>query len=302
MITEFKRIGIVTRPQTPRIEVSLHELIDFLLAEKIDVFIDRESVEGGVVHPDDLPRCRLTDKDNIGRECGLVIVLGGDGTFLSAARKVAPYRIPLVGVNQGHLGFLTQVPREEMLKEIAGILTGKHQAEERILLETDLIRNGTHVKNSLALNDVVISRGGAGQMIEFETFINQEFVYTQRSDGLIVSPPAGATASARAAGGPILQASLRAFTLVPICPQSMTNRPIAVPDTCEIDILITKAGDARAHFDGQSYIDIQSGDMLRIRRYRHSLRILHPGTYRYYKTLRQKLHWGEQLVPISQHD
>ena len=99
MITEFKRIGIVTRPQTPRIEVSLHKLIDFLLAEKIDVFIDRESVEGGVVHPDDLPRCRLTDKDNIGRECGLVIVLGGDGTFLSAARKVAPYRIPLVGIN-----------------------------------------------------------------------------------------------------------------------------------------------------------------------------------------------------------
>ena len=279
MITEFKRIGIVTRPQTPRIEISLHELIDFLLAEKIDVFIDRESVEGGVVHPDDLPRCRLTDKDNIGRECGLVIVLGGDGTFLSAARKVAPYRIPLVGVNQGHLGFLTQVPREEMLKEIAGILTGKHQAEERILLETDLIRNGTHVKNSLALNDVVISRGGAGQMIEFETFINKEFVYTQRSDGLIVSTPTGSTAYALAAGG-----------------------PIAVPDTCEIDILITKAGDARAHFDGQSYIDIQSGDMLRIRRYRHSLRILHPGTYRYYKTLRQKLHWGEQLVPISQHD
>ena len=136
-------------------------------------------------------------------------------------------------------------------------------------------------------------------MIEFEVFINREFVYTQRSDGLIVSTPTGSTAYALAAGGPILQASLRAFTLVPICPQSMTNRPIAVADTCEINILITKAGDARVHFDGQSYTDIQSGDLLRIRRYCHSLRILHPTNYQYYKTLRQKLHWGEQLVPIS---
>ena len=228
-------------------------------------------------------------------------MLGGDGTFLSAARKVAPFRIPLIGVNQGHLGFLTQVPRENMVAEIAGMLTGKHHAEERILLETDLIRGAGSVKKSLALNDVVISRGGAGQMIEFETFINQEFVYTQRSDGLIVSTPTGSTAYALAAGGPILQASLRAFTLVPICPQSMTNRPIAVADTCEIDILITKAGDARAHFDGQSYIDIQSGDILRIRRYRHNLRVLHPVDYSYYTTLRQKLHWGEQLVPIAQH-
>ncbi|ASP16915.1 NAD(+)/NADH kinase [Neisseria sp. 23W00296] len=302
MITEFKRIGIVTRPQTPQIEECLHDLLGFLLAEKIEVFVDCESVEGGVVRPEDLAQCRITDKDNIGRECSLIIVLGGDGTFLSAARKAAPFRIPLIGVNQGHLGFLTQVPREEMLQQIGGMLTGKHLPEERILLETDLIREGECVQQSLALNDVVISRGGAGQMIEFETFINREFVYTQRSDGLIVSTPTGSTAYALAAGGPILQASLRAFTLVPICPQSMTNRPIAVSDTCEIDILITKAGDARAHFDGQSYTDIQSGDILRIRRYRHSLRVLHPVGYSYYKTLRQKLHWGEQLVPISQHD
>ena len=302
MITEFSRIGIVTRPQTPQIADSLHELLGFLLAEQLDVFIDRESADEGIVREDDLARCRITDKDNIGRECSLVIVLGGDGTFLSAARKAAPFRIPLIGVNQGHLGFLTQVPGENMVKEIAAMLTGKYRHEERILLEADLIRNGGCVGSSLALNDVVISRGGAGQMIEFETFIDREFVYTQRSDGLIVSTPTGSTAYALAAGGPILQASLRAFTLVPICPQSMTNRPIAVSDTCEIDILITKAGDARAHFDGQSYTDIQSGDILRIRRYRHSLRVLHPAGYQYYKTLRQKLHWGEQLVPISQHD
>ena len=296
MITEFSRIGIVTRPQTPQIADSLHELLGFLLAEQLDVFIDRESADEGIVREDDLARCRITDKDNIGRECSLVIVLGGDGTFLSAARKAAPFRIPLIGVNQGHLGFLTQVPGENMVKEIAAMLTGKYRHEERILLEADLIRNGSCVGSSLALNDVVISRGGAGQMIEFETFIDREFVYTQRSDGLIVSTPTGSTAYALAAGGPILQASLRAFTLVPICPQSMTNRPIAVSDTCEIDILITKAGDARVHYDGQSFLDVQGMDEISIRRYVHPLRVLHPAGYRYYSTLRQKLHWGEQLV------
>ena len=133
-------------------------------------------------------------------------------------------------------------------------------------------------------------------MIEFEVFINQEFVYTQRSDGLIISTPTGSTAYALAAGGPILQASLRAFTLVPICPQSMTNRPIAVADTSEIEILVTKSGDARVHFDGQSFLDIQNLDRLIIRRYHNPLRVLHPIDYQYFKTLRQKLHWGEQLV------
>lgn len=300
MISQFKSIGIVSRPQTPHIESCLHELVQFLAAEKIEVFIDEEAVADGIVRPDDLALCRVCRKNEFGRLCDLVIVLGGDGTFLSVARLVAPFRIPLIGVNQGHLGFLTQVPREQMIKEISGMLTGKNRREERILLETDLMREGRSIHSSLALNDVVISRGGAGQMIEFEVFINREFVYTQRSDGLIVSTPTGSTAYSLAAGGPILQASLRAFTLVPICPQSMTNRPIAVADTCEIDVLITKAGDARVHFDGQSYVDIQSGDNIRIRRYCNALRVLHPNTYQYYKTLRQKLHWGEQLVPISQ--
>lgn len=133
-------------------------------------------------------------------------------------------------------------------------------------------------------------------MIEFEVFINQEFVYTQRSDGLIISTPTGSTAYALAAGGPIMQAGLHAFTLVPICPQSMTNRPIAISDTSVIEILITKSGDARAHFDGQSHIDVQNFDRIIIRRYHNPLRVLHPTDYQYFKTLRQKLHWGEQLI------
>ncbi len=296
MISQFKHIGIVTRPQTPRIQETLHTLVDFLHEKKLDIYLDEASLNDGSACAEDTERCHILDKGSLGKKCDLVIVLGGDGTFLSVARIIAPFRVPVIGVNQGHLGFLTQVPRENMTPILNGMLSGKYLPEERILLETTLIRDGEAVTTSLALNDVVLSRGGAGQMIEFEVFINKEFVYTQRSDGLIVSTPTGSTAYALAAGGPIMQASLRAFTLVPICPQSMTNRPIAVADTCEIEILVTKGGDARAHFDGQSFIDIHTFDRIKIHRYRHPLRVLHPTDYQYYKTLRQKLHWGEQLV------
>ena len=215
---------------------------------------------------------------------------------VSAARAAAPYRVPLIGINQGHLGFLTQIPRENMTEELQLVLEGKYLPEERILIEASIIRDGETIERALALNDTVLSRGGAGQMIEFEVFINQEFVYTQRSDGLIISTPTGSTAYALAAGGPIMQAGLHAFTLVPICPQSMTNRPIAISDTSVIEILITKSGDARAHFDGQSHIDVQNFDRIIIRRYHNPLRVLHPTDYQYFKTLRQKLHWGEQLI------
>ncbi|MCS4532967.1 NAD(+) kinase [Neisseria montereyensis] len=296
MNSQFKHIGIVPRPETPQMQETIHTLVTFLKENQLDIYIDECAVQDGSVCDEDIAACRISDKSNMGRQCDLVIVLGGDGTFLSVARIIAPFRVPIIGVNQGNLGFLTQVQREKMVGTLNGMLTGKYLPEERILLETSLIRNGEVVTNSFALNDVVVSRGGAGQMIEFEVFIDREFVYTQRSDGLIVSTPTGSTAYALAAGGPIMQASLRAFTLVPICPQSMTNRPIAIADTCEIEIILTKSGDARIHFDGQSFIDVQNFDRIKIHRYRHPLRVLHPTDYQYYKTLRQKLHWGEQLV------
>lgn len=296
MNSQFQHIGVVTRPNTPHIRQTLFDLVAFLDRQDIHIYVDAEAVAENLLAAEQLPLCQVIGKDDMGRRCDLVVVLGGDGTLLSVARKLAPYRVPLIGVHQGHLGFLTQVPRESMTDEIAGMLTGKYLPEERILLETSVWRDGAEIKHSLALNDMVLSRGGVGQMIEFEVFINGEFVYTQRSDGLIVSTPTGSTAYALAAGGPILQSTLRAFSLVPICPQSMTNRPIAVSDTSEIEILVTKGVDARVHFDGQSFIDVASLDRIAIRRYRNTLRVLHPVGYEYYKTLRQKLHWGEQLI------
>lgn len=291
--SQFKHIGILTRPQTANIGEVVEELAGFLHGLGLNIYISRTSADAGLL-PKRSTGCKISD--NLGKDCDLIVVLGGDGTFLSAAREAAPYRVPLIGVNQGHLGFLTQVTREDMLNELAGMLVGKYLADECLVLETQVSRSGSEIHQGLALNDVVLSRGGTGQMIEFEVFINGEFVYTQRSDGLIVATPTGSTAYALAAGGPILQTALRAFTLVPICPQSMTNRPIVISDACEIKILITKAGDARVHYDGQSFLDIQSMDVVTLRRYRHTLRVLHPTGYQYYKTLRQKLHWGEQLV------
>lgn len=294
MKTLFQRIGILTRPLTTDIAPVIHDLIVFLQQEDLHIILDKQCVDEGLVSTSDQSICQISD--NIGQDSDLILVLGGDGTFLSAARKAAPYRVPLIGVNQGHLGFLTQVTRENMVSELRKMFAGQYLADECIVLETTVQREGHEIYHGIALNDTVLSRGGAGQMIEFEIFINDEFVCTQRSDGLIVSTPTGSTAYSLAAGGSILQTAIRAFTLVPICPQSMSNRPLIIADDCEIRILITKAGDARVHYDGQSFLDIQSKDEIIIHRYRHSLRVLHPVDYQYYKTLRQKLRWGEQLI------
>lgn len=296
MNSPFHNIGIVTRPNTPDIQDTAHTLITFLKQHGFTVYLDEVGIKEGCIYTRDTAGCHIVNKTELGQYCDLVAVLGGDGTFLSAAREIALRAVPIIGINQGHLGFLTQIPREYMTDKLLPVLEGKYLAEERILIEAALIREGKTAERAIALNDAVLSRGGAGQMIEFEVFVNREFVYTQRSDGLIVSTPTGSTAYSLAAGGPIMQAGLHAFTLVPICPQSMTNRPIAIPDTSEIEILVTQGGDARVHFDGQTHIDVQNLDRITIRRYRNPLRILHPTDYQYFKTLRQKLHWGEQLV------
>ncbi|WP_304667990.1 NAD(+) kinase [Neisseria polysaccharea] len=296
MNSPFYNIGIVTRPNTPDIQDTAHTLITFLKQHGFTVYLDEVGIRECCIYTQDTAGCHIVNKTELGQYCDLVAVLGGDGTFLSAAREIAPRAVPIIGINQGHLGFLTQIPREYMTDKLLPVLEGKYLAEERILIEAALIREGKTAERAIALNDAVLSRGGAGQMIEFEVFVNQEFVYTQRSDGLIVSTPTGSTAYSLAAGGPIMQAGLHAFTLVPICPQSMTNRPIAISDASEIEILVTQSGDARVHFDGQTHIDVQNLDRITIRRYRNPLRILHPTDYQYFKTLRQKLHWGEQLV------
>ncbi|UTH73500.1 NAD kinase [Chromobacterium sp. IIBBL 290-4] len=287
----FKHICLVARHNKPSITPALLQLADHLAAAGATVLIDKESI-----NPDEAKDHALIDRNDMGKLADLCIVLGGDGTMLSIARLLAPYRVPLVGINQGRLGFMTDIPLHEMLDSVDAILHGKFVPEDRILLQAAVVREDAEVASALAFNDVVFSRGAVGSMIEFEVFIDNQFVYSQRSDGLIVSTPTGSTAYSLASGGPILHPTLQAIALVPICPQSLSNRPIAVNDSCEVEFMLTRGLDARVHFDGQLHCNLMEMDRVLIRRYRNPLRILHPEGYNYYDMLRHKLHWGERLI------
>jgi NAD+ kinase len=287
----FKRVALVARHSKPQVVASLISLADFLAERHITVLVDRDSVSHA-----DAGRYPLVDRADLGKLADLAIVLGGDGTMLSVARLLAPYKVPMVGINQGRLGFMTDVPLHEMFSTIEAILHGEFVPEDRILLNATVMREDAEVTRTLAFNDVVFSRGATGSMIEFEIFIDNQFVYSQRSDGLIVSTPTGSTAYSLAAGGPILHPTIPAITLVPICPQSLSNRPIAVNDSSVVEFMLTRGSDSRVHFDGQSHCDLLEMDRVVIRRYRNPLRILHPVGYNYYDILRHKLHWGERLL------
>jgi NAD kinase len=188
----------------------------------------------------------------------MAIVVGGDGTMLNAARQLARYRVPLVGVNQGRLGFMTDIARSDMLTCMDDLLDGKFVPETRMLLDAEVVRDERSVVSNLALNDVVVDKGAIGRMIEFELFIDGEFIYHLRSDGLIVATSTGSTAYALSANGPILHPQVSAIALVPLCPHALTNRPILVGDRNEIEIRIVHATDSRAHFDGQVTVDLRT--------------------------------------------
>lgn len=231
----------------------------------------------------------------IGARADLAVVMGGDGTMLSVAREMIEFQVPLVGVNQGRLGFLTDVPIDGMLETMGEILDGECIAEERFLINAVVRRHGQIVHQAYAFNDVVVSKGMSGRLIELEVFIDGQFVYSQRSDGLVVATPTGSTAYALSAGGPILHPTLEAMVLVPICPHTLSNRPIAVNSHSVTEILVLHAVDASVNFDGQSHIDLQQNDWVVVRRFERNLRLLHPLGHSYYDTLRQKLHWGGKL-------
>lgn len=243
----------------------------------------------------DLRRWESCDYAAIGARADLAIVLGGDGTMLSAARQLASFQVPLVGVNQGRLGFMTDIARSDMLTCIDDLLNGKFAPENRMLLVGEVLRDGKSIASSLALNEIVVEKGAIGRLIEFELFVDGEFVYNLRSDGLIASTSTGSTAYSLSANGPILHPDVTGIALVPLCPHSLTNRPILVGDRNRIEIRIVNAIDSRVHFDGQVTFDLRPDDIVRIRRSDASICLLHPPGYSYFAMLRQKLHWSEQL-------
>ena len=288
-----RTIALVGKYHSPEIAESLRRLAEYLHERGISVFIERETSEriGKLV---DLSRWVTCGFNDIGAHADLAIVLGGDGTMLNAARRLARYGVPLVGVNQGRLGFMTDIARSDMLSCMDDLLDGRFTAEKRMLLDAEVLREGREVAANLALNDLVVDKGAIGRMIELELFIDGEFIYNLRSDGLIVSTPTGSTAYALSAGGPSLHPTLTGIALVPLCPHALTNRPVLVNDTAEIELRITYADDPRVHFDGQVTLDLRAQDCVRLRRSEYSICFLHPPGYRYFAMLRQKLQWSER--------
>jgi len=228
--------------------------------------------------------------DQLVTQVDVMIVMGGDGTMLSVARSLADNPVPLIGINRGRFGFLTDLRSEDMLQQIDAILNGEYQSESRMLLSAQLQRDDKQIDLGQALNDVVVK--SHVRLIELEVAINQQFVYRQRSDGLIVSTPTGTTAYALSAGGPILHANLEAIALVPICPHTLSNRPIAVSSDSRIAVRLLHCQQAQLSMDGQAKMDLRQGDELHIQRSQHSVTLLHPQDYCYFERLRNKLNWS----------
>jgi NAD+ kinase len=288
MIPSFQTVALVGKYQSPDVAESVLQIADFLRERGHTIWIEQGTASsigmaGGVT---------VCTYDEIGAGADLAVVLGGDGTMLHTARRLAEHDVPLVGINQGRLGFLTDIAREEAIERLAEILDGCYVQENRFMLSAEVLRAGVRVFHTLALNDVVVNKGDIGRMIEFDLSIDGEYVYTQRSDGMIVSTPTGSTAYALSANGPILHPNVGGIALVPLCPHALTARPVTLPDSCRIDIMLLPPHDARVHFDGQTRFDARAGDQVRITRSPHAIRLLHPEKYSYFAMLREKLHWS----------
>ena len=290
MQTPFHTVGLVGKYDNPGMHDSVCRLGEFLRGRGHEVMLASQTAER--LNIQDCPHRNLHD---LATESDVVVVMGSDGTMLSIARELASTGAPLIGINQGRLGFLTDITVDDMFDAVAEILSGQYVAEERILLNGQVRRNGERVFEATAFNDVVVGKGGSGRLIDLDISINSEFVYSQRADGLVVTSPTGTTAYALSAGGPIVHPTLEAVALVPICPHTLSARPIVVSSHSRIELTLTYADDARVHFDGQMHFDLMSGDHVWITRANRPVTLLHPHSYSYYDTLRQKLHWGKRL-------
>jgi NAD+ kinase len=289
MKTSFKTVALIGKYKSPEIVEPLLKLAKFLEGRGVRVLIDRLTAS----HIADCPYPVL-QLEELGRQADLAIVIGGDGTMLNIARTFAPFDVALIGINQGRLGFLTDISIDTMYETIGTILDGEYVAEDRMLLKAEVHRDAKCALEVLAFNDVALGKGVMGSMIEFEVRIDGQFIYTQRSDGLIVATPTGSTAYALSSGGPIIHPSLSVMALVPVCPHTLSNRPIVISSECTVEIVIRSADDARAHFDSHSHFELRAADRIVVRRCPHSISLLHPVGHSYYGMLREKLNWNRE--------
>ena len=284
-----RSIALIGKYHSQESTGALTALANYLSVRNVSVLIEAGTAEHMTNGSGDWP---IASFDDIGARADVAIVIGGDGTMLGAARQLACKRVPLVGVNQGRLGFMTDIARCDMLTCMDDLLEGRFVPEGRMLLDATVLREGAPLTVNMALNDVVVDKGPIGRMLELELFIDGEFIYKLRADGLIVTTPTGSTAYSLAANGPILHPSHTGIGIVPLCPHALTNRPIVVGDRSLLELRVVSAQDPRVHFDGQVTVDLQRGDAIRVRRSEHTICFLHPPGYSYFSMLRQKLHWS----------
>ncbi len=293
---QFKTIALIGRYQDSGLDAPLRELAAAIMATGCEVMVEAETANNTGVN-----EFMVADYAAIGAHADLAIIMGGDGTMLGAARQLAFYDLPMVGINHGRLGFITDIPLHNAKDAVTRILEGQYEGEERVLLEGRVIRDGEVMYSGLALNDVVLSRAGRGGMIEVRVELDNHFMYSQRADGLIIATPTGSTAYSLAVNGPIMHPSIRALLLVPVAPQTLSHRPIVLPEDGTIGLTITALGrvesGASVHFDMQTWSDCQPGDRIEVRRANHSVRFIHPTGYSFFSTLRRKLYWNHMPQP-----
>lgn len=290
---QFKLIGVIGRTGNVEVVETLERLKTFLLSRQLNVVIEESMAQLLPEHG-----LKVCTRKEMGEACDLVIVIGGDGSLLGAARAVARYNVPVLGINRGSLGFLTDIQPDRLEEQIGEVLDGKFIIESRFLLEMELKRDGEVIGRSDALNEVVLHPGKVTRMIRFELFIDGQFVYSQRSDGLIVATPTGSTAYALSGGGPIMHPRMDAIVLVPMHPHTLSSRPLVIDGNSEIKIVIDtdNVSYPQLSCDGQVHISAAPGDVLLIRKKPFKLRLIHPLNHNYYEVCRTKLGWGNRLV------
>ncbi len=270
---------------------TLDEIAHFLMAQGCEVVIEADTAANM-----GLNGYTTMDVPAIGRSCDLCLVVGGDGTMLGIGRQMAQYGVPLIGINQGRLGFITDIPLGQFQALLAPMLRGDFEEDDRSVMQARVMRDGHCVFSALAMNDVVVNRAATAGMVELRVEVDGHFVANQRADGLIIATPTGCTAYSLSAGGPLLHPSIPGWVLVPIAPHTLSNRPIVLSNATEVAIEVVAGRDASASFDTQSLASLMHGDRIVVTRSQYHVRFLHPKGWTYFDTLRRKLHWNEGVA------
>jgi NAD+ kinase len=289
--SHFRHIALIGKYHAssgPGAREILLDIARYLEKSGLEVALEKDTADyTGITHYPSL------DVNGIGAQCDVGLVVGGDGTMLGIGRQLARFGVPLIGINQGRLGFITDISLDSYQAALAPMLRGEYTEDRRSLMHGQVMRDGRCVFDALAMNDVVVNRGATAGMVELRVEVDGRFVANQRADGLIIASPTGSTAYSMSAGGPILHPSIAGWVMVPIAPHNLSNRPLVLGDTAQIAIEIVAGRDASANFDMQSLASLLHGDRIMVRRSEHSVRFLHPMGWSYFDTLRKKLHWNE---------